>query len=308
MRFVVSFLVAVLLLGPPSHAQQMRKVNPPDDCLDLLNANPSTGLLDWRDLVEVEHCDRIKRLQRIAALRGDGADVEFYDGEVLASELPPDVDVRIPILRVVFRDRVFFNTDSSELRPEAYEIVDIVAHSLRFELPDVALFVAGHADARGDEDYNLNLSVDRANALAEAVMSSGVNQASVWRIGFGEDLPLVAGSNPYAWGQNRRIEFLFAARSEALASFMVKQQIDMSCQGKSIAETDECRRTLNLKENYDIIEVASTELSVSPNQSSSTADVQSRRETVAPATRKIRIDPTNGRYTIVNPVNNNSTP
>lgn len=294
-------------------AQQMARVIPHANCLDYLDAPAGTSLLGWQDLVRVEHCDRINRLRRIAKLHGLERDVEFFDGNILASELPPDVSVRIPILRVVFQDRVFFDTDSSTLRPEAYEIVRIVAQSLQLEPPDVALFVAGHADERGDAAYNLNLSVDRANALAEAIMDYDVNQASVWRVGFGEDMPLVAGSNEYAWGQNRRIEFLFAARPEALAVHLVHQQVDMVCQGRTQSETESCRQKLDLKTSYDVVEVQTRTASVDPEQSerrvepgastNSTAPEVTKVK-VQPVARKIRLDPTNGRYQIVNPVNN----
>ena len=314
MRYILILkLLALALFCQQADAQAMRRIQPQPDCLALLDNVSSSGLLDWKDLVEVEHCDRINRLRRIAELHGLGDDVEFYEGNILASQLPADVNVRIPILRVVFRERVFFDTDSSRLRPEAYEIVRIVAESLQMEPPDVALFVAGHADERGDAAYNLNLSIDRSNALAEAIMNYGVNQASVWRVGFGEDLPLVAGSNRYAWGQNRRIEFLFAARPEALAVFMVNQQVDMVCQGRSAAETAKCRQTLDLKTNYDIVEVQTRSAAVDPSRSGSQADPESTSSTaspkvtkvaVAPTVRKIRIDPTNGSYKIVNPVNN----
>ncbi|MFN3314239.1 MAG: OmpA family protein, partial [Hyphomonas sp.] len=219
-------------------ADQMQRAHPPPSCDALLNKMLTNAAiqhggvveLGWRDTIELEHCDRMKRLERIAKIQGLGAKPEFYDASIAAHRLPPDVGVRIPLLRVVFPDRVFFDTDKSTLRPEAVEVVRIVAESLQHEPPDVALFIAGHADERGASDYNLNLSIDRADALADAILDYGVEVASVWRVGFGEDLPLVAGSNEYAWGQNRRIEFLFAARPEAIAVWAGEDQVDLLCQ------------------------------------------------------------------------------
>lgn len=227
----------------------------PANCLSLIPARNESGLHDWRDLVRVEHCDRIKRLLRISAHLPEGERPIFYDGSILADMLPSDIGVSIPVLRVVFPERVFFDTDSAVLKPAAIEIVAIVAESLHYEPPDVVMFVAGHADARAERAYNADLSVARANALAEAVLQRDVNVASVWRVGFGEDLPLVAGDGEYAWGQNRRIEFLFAARPEALARWLVDQQVDQLCQGRTRRETEDCRRGLNFRPRYVIQQV-----------------------------------------------------
>jgi outer membrane protein OmpA-like peptidoglycan-associated protein len=214
-----------------------------------------SAIQDWRNLVAVEHCDRIKRLLRISAHLAPSERPVFYDGTVLASRLPRNVGVDIPILRVVFPERVFFNTDSTVLRPEAVEVANLIAESLRHEPPDVVMFVAGHADARASRAYNNSLSVNRANALAEGVLDRGVNLAWVWRVGFGEDLPLVAGNDEWAWGQNRRIEFLFAARPEALAVWLTEDQGAELCRGRNRAETDMCWRTLPPAPRYVLVRV-----------------------------------------------------
>ncbi|TKV41570.1 hypothetical protein A0U87_20655 [Sphingobium sp. MP9-4] len=68
--------------------------------------------------------------------------------------LPANIAADVPALRVVFLERTtFFDTDSARLRPVAIEIAALIAENLRKEPPDVALFVAGHVDARGSYDY-----------------------------------------------------------------------------------------------------------------------------------------------------------
>lgn len=219
---------------------------PPINCLDLLPPRASSDtLLDWRDTVAVEHCDRIKRLWNIAQYASDGPPPQFFDGYVGADRLPSAIGVPLPLLRVVFPDRYFFDTDQSVLRPQAQEVVRIIARDLQLEPPDTVLFVAGHADARGSREYNLNLSVERANAVANAILEQGVNVAQVWRVGFGKELPLRAGDNEAAWRQNRRVEFLFAARSEVVAAWMVTEQLALLCQGANADETQACRRQIN---------------------------------------------------------------
>jgi hypothetical protein len=174
----------------------------------------------------------------------------FYEGIVPAARLPASFGVDIPVLRVVFPERSFFDTDEFELRPEAQEIVAIVAESLRKEPPDVTLFVAGHTDSRGNDDYNEALSIDRANSIATAIFAKGISLASIWRIGFGEDMPLYSGSTSYDFDRNRRVEFLFASKVEAVSDWLATQQSSGLCQGSSQRETDLCRQKLRFRQDY----------------------------------------------------------
>ena len=242
----------------------------------------------------------------------------FYEGIVPASRLPADFRVDIPVLRVVFPERTFFDTADATLRPEARQVVAIVADSLRNEPPDVALFIAGHADARGDRLYNERLSIDRADAIARSIDANDISFSSIWRIGFGEDMPLVAGMTPYAWDRNRRVEFLFAARPEATAVWLADQQIDGLCQARTSADVAGCKRRLDFRKGYDAVEVSRPpRTSISPRparpggltpgtpndarlnpgaRSSTSVSPTTSLIAVAPdGSRRIRIDPINRR-------------
>lgn len=264
---------------------------PPDDCLNYMPAQLRPGALaDWRDTLAVEHCDRLKRLWEISAIHSLGARPQFYEGAIHPRDLPADVRVSMPLLRVVFPERVFFDTAQAELRPEAWEVVRIIARNLQLEPPDVVLFVAGHTDYRGERDYNQRLSVERANAVADAILSTGVNVARVWRVGFGEDMPIRAGDYEEAWGENRRVEFLFAARAEAVAVWLADAQLDMLCQGRTAAEANDCVRTLDLRNDYVAVETTQRLLDV------------------APEGRRVTLNPRGTQRIIINPVNRRSSP
>lgn len=264
MRRLATCAAALLLsvaLAPASHAQDqsgqpMRAVGAlPSDCLQFLPPGATGGLMDWKALVWVEHCDRIKRLQRISSALPPNERPQFYDGTILARELPGYVGIDVPVLRVVFPDRSFFATNESVVKPGAFSVARIVAESLRKEPPDVVMFVAGHADARASRTYNEALSIDRSNALAAAILQFGTGDASVWRVGFGEDLPLVAGASEAAYDKNRRIEFLFSARSEALGVWMARNQKDDLCQGRTRSEIDRCKQALTFQPTYEVVEL-----------------------------------------------------
>lgn len=244
----------------------------------------------------MEHCDRIKRLVRLSSTLPPNRQPLFFEGVVPADRLPGEFGVDVPVLRVVFPDHVFFDTAQSRLRPEADPLVAIIAESLRREPPDVALFVAGHADKRGDAKYNEALSIDRANVLAEAIYEQGVANSSIWRIGFGEDMPLMTGDDEAALDHNRRIEFLFASKPEAVGVWMADQQLSELCQARSKIEAERCKAQLDLKRNYEAVEIVrhpSARVSPEHGRTSGLAPNGSRRDGVAPSgTRSAAVAPT----------------
>lgn len=281
-----------LLIGLCSAASApAAEINPLDyNCADFIRADER--FQDWRQTVELETCDRVQRLARIAARSARG-DVPRFFVETISAEKIPEIGVDIPLVRVVFPQRVFFDTADSELRPEARQVVDFVAETLRWDLPDVAVFIAGHTDPRGDWDYNYNLSIDRANTVASALRNSGVATGTIWRVGFGPDMPLVPNLDEESWGYNRRVEFLFAAKVEAVAVWLADIQVDGLCQAHDEAASIACKRELQLRSDYTAVEVLS---------SATTADPQSHQGIASPDREKIGVNPEGGKGTIEPPV------
>jgi outer membrane protein OmpA-like peptidoglycan-associated protein len=249
-------LVLLALAPSVTNAQAMREISIfPADCRDQLPPHTRGTIQRWQVFVRLEHCDRVKRLQRLATQLPSDQRPRFFEGIVPASRLPSGFSVDMPVLRVVFPERVFFDTNRATMRLEAQEIAGIVADSMARDVPDVALFVAGHADARGDRMHNENLSIDRANVIAEWIIDRPRSSGSVWRVGFGEDMPLVSGETSNTWDRNRRVEFLFAGKPEAVGVWLADQQIDGLCQGRTLSESQTCKSNLNLRDSYDATEL-----------------------------------------------------
>lgn len=306
-----------------AHGQAMTQVRSvPVDCRDLKQTSGVDGLQPWQAFVRMEHCDRIKRLVRLSAELPPHRQPIFYEGIVPAGRLPAGFGVDLPVLRVVFPDHVFFDTAQSRLRSEADPLVAIIAESLRREPPDVALFVAGHADKRGEGKYNEALSIDRANVLAEAIFEQGVAYSSIWRIGFGEDMPLVPGDDEASLDQNRRIEFLFASKPEAVGVWMADQQLSELCQARSRVEAERCKAKLNFKRDYEAVEIVRrAPKRVDPNRGDGTrlSTARPRRDDVSPsgtATASVRpsgaaavsVVPTGSRRIRIDPILRRATP
>src|SRR4051794_38878435 len=100
-------------------------------------------------------------------------------------------------------DRVFFESDSSELTPQSIATLDKQADWLgRYNR--YAFTVEGHADERGTREYNIALGARRAQAVRDYLTSRGVEANRMRTISYGKERP-VAGCNDIAgWSKNRR--------------------------------------------------------------------------------------------------------
>jgi peptidoglycan-associated lipoprotein len=103
-------------------------------------------------------------------------------------------------------ERIHFALDRADLSPEARTTLAAKAEILRSS-PNVSLRIAGHADERGSDEYNLALSKRRAAEARRFLMQQGVDSTRLETVGYGEEEPLDPGSTEPAWAANRRAEF-----------------------------------------------------------------------------------------------------
>ena len=71
----------------------------------------------------------------------------------------------------------------------------------------VRLRIAGHADERGSDEYNLVLGTKRATAAKRYLESKGIDGSRLEIISYGEERPADSASNESAWAKNRRDDF-----------------------------------------------------------------------------------------------------
>ncbi len=100
-------------------------------------------------------------------------------------------------------DRVFFETDSSDLTPQATATLDKQAAWLN-QYPRYAITMEGHADERGTREYNFALGARRAQAARDYLASRGVNASRIKTISFGKERPVAVCDDISCWSQNRR--------------------------------------------------------------------------------------------------------
>lgn len=103
-------------------------------------------------------------------------------------------------------EKIFFEYDKSDLRPEAREVLEKKADWLK-RYSALAIRIEGHCDERGTTEYNLALGERRAKAAYDYLVSLGIEPSRLTIISYGEERPGDPGHNEAAWAKNRRDEF-----------------------------------------------------------------------------------------------------
>ena len=100
-------------------------------------------------------------------------------------------------------DRVFFETDSSNLTPTAVATLDKQAAWLG-KYNQYRIMIEGHADERGTREYNIALGARRAAVVVNYLVSRGVNGGRITSKSFGKERPVAICNDISCWSQNRR--------------------------------------------------------------------------------------------------------
>ncbi len=103
----------------------------------------------------------------------------------------------------------FFDTDKSDLRPDARDALTKDAEFLR-SYPDVRISIEGHCDERGSTEYNLGLGERRADAAKNYLVSLGIAANRIDTVSWGKERPFCTEHNETCWQQNRRAHLVMA--------------------------------------------------------------------------------------------------
>jgi peptidoglycan-associated lipoprotein len=100
-------------------------------------------------------------------------------------------------------DRVFFDTDSTELSATARATLDKQAMWLN-QNGRYSFIIEGHADERGTREYNIALGARRAATTRDYLVSHGVAANRMRTISYGKERPVATCNDISCWSQNRR--------------------------------------------------------------------------------------------------------
>lgn len=118
---------------------------------------------------------------------------------------------------VVTLNNVLFDVNGTTLKPAADEELGRVANFLK-DHPQMSARVEGNTDSTGSDGYNQTLSKERADSVASALESRGVDTVRVQTIGRGKNDPIATNASAEGRQQNRRVEIVFSDERGQFAS------------------------------------------------------------------------------------------
>ena len=137
---------------------------------------------------------------------------ETYNGFEDADGCPDKGRVIVHQSNIEILDKIYFETDKAIIKPESFPILDAIAATLLGN-PDIHLVeIQGHADERGSDEHNLQLTDDRAHSVQKYLTDKGVDASRLVAKGYGETRPIDPRHNQAAWAKNRRVEFVIVQR------------------------------------------------------------------------------------------------
>jgi outer membrane protein OmpA-like peptidoglycan-associated protein len=119
-------------------------------------------------------------------------------------------------LELTFASDVLFDTASATLKPGASLQLNRLADYMR-DSPKTRIVVEGYTDNRGSADYNQELSEQRAQSVATALTTQGVDADRVQTVGRGKEFPVASNATADGRQQNRRVDIVLSDMSGRFA-------------------------------------------------------------------------------------------
>lgn len=167
--------------------------------------------------VNQDSIDAANRAREEAAARERARLDSINRANAAAEEARRAEAARIAALRNTLMEAIYFDFDSDGLSADARARLDAKLAILNAN-SGLTLRIAGHADERGSDEYNLALGQRRAAAAKRYLTQRGITDDRIAIISYGEEQPAVQGSDESAWSQNRRDEFEITGGGDTLRS------------------------------------------------------------------------------------------
>ncbi|TWI71782.1 peptidoglycan-associated lipoprotein [Desulfobotulus alkaliphilus] len=168
------------------------------------------GKTGGTDLAEQEMAEQLRQEEEAARLAAEEEARKAEEARIAAERLErekAEARKKAEAKAAFLEQHVHFEFDSFALTSEAMKVLDAKVAWLRNN-PEVKIIVEGHCDERGTREYNLALGDRRARSVKQYLVDSGIADARIATISYGEERPLDPAQNEAAWAKNRRAQFV----------------------------------------------------------------------------------------------------
>lgn len=136
--------------------------------------------------------------------------------QIEGAEVEQVTDVNnLQAIKVTFNSGILFATNKSDLGASARQSLSEFAVSLQNN-PQTDVVINGHTDNTGTRAVNDRLSKERAQAVANYLIGSGVSSSRLTTNGLAYDYPVADNSTEAGRAQNRRVEIYITANADMI--------------------------------------------------------------------------------------------
>jgi outer membrane protein OmpA-like peptidoglycan-associated protein len=179
---------------------------PPPEIVHHHNVQPP-------DSVRCENgCLDVTPSQALRVLDACPDDPEDYVGSSDADGCYKEAEVKVVANEIQLNDRVYFDFRQATIRRESSSLLASLAALINAHPEFELIYVDGHTDETGTDEYNQILSEARAAAVRTELISHGVQAWKLRSRGFGKSQPRVLGHSEDERQGNRRVEFIIGKK------------------------------------------------------------------------------------------------
>lgn len=162
------------------------------------------GQLDDDNDGVVNHIDQEANTPYGAMVDTKGREIIWYS---VYEEINNPEDMSASFIRYINTYDLLFETEKTEVAPQYHRFLDNVAAAMNNNTA-YKLTLVGHADDRGESEFNLDLSKKRAEAVKTYLTGKGVAASRITTTGVGETQPINTEKTPESRAEERRVQFV----------------------------------------------------------------------------------------------------
>ena len=170
----------------PYDAEDFDNYEDEDGCPEL--DNDTDGILDVDDACPMER--------------------EIYNGVDDEDGCPDEGRVVVESSQIKILEKIYFDFNQATIQTRSFSLLDEIAATIVAHPSLLKIRVEGHTDNVGGDETNRNLSQERALAVMNYLIASGVEEHRLDARGFGEDYPIDSNETDEGRANNRRVEFI----------------------------------------------------------------------------------------------------
>jgi outer membrane protein OmpA-like peptidoglycan-associated protein len=144
------------------------------------------------------------------------AKIKVVDTKKRIATIDTELDIRPQVKvtedRIVFSEKIQFEKGRSIIKSESFNLLNEIIRAIKANQQIRLISIEGHTDSDGSEEYNRELSENRAEAVKHYLVQHGISKNSIQAKGFGESKPIASNTNDLEKMKNRRVEFFIQTK------------------------------------------------------------------------------------------------